>query len=163
MFNRNNPNHRNNRNHPKGFTFTEVVISLALFMVLAGVGVGAYFQYYSFALVDMDIHNATTLLNQARFLAQKSPTPSDYGIHLDPATSTLTQFKGTYSPMGVDNQVLRLGSMRITNTHLNPNPGVTSDIIFEKQVGKTVNWGTFTIASKDSTFTFSINPEGVIQ
>jgi prepilin-type N-terminal cleavage/methylation domain-containing protein len=148
---------------PKGFTFTEVIISLSLFLVLAGVGVGAYFQYYSFALMDMDIHKATTLLNQARFLAQKNPTSSDYGIHLDSVTNTLTQFKNSYSPLAVDNQVVQLESLRITNVNLNPNPGVTMDIIFQKQIGKTVNWGTFTISDNSYTFTYSINPQGVIE
>jgi hypothetical protein len=151
-----------NRNNTKGFTFTEVIISLGLFLVLAGVGVGAYFQYYGFALVDADIHKAATLLSQARFLSQKSPTPSDYGIHLDPIASTLTQFKGTYSPIAADNQVVQLGSLRISNVHLNPNPGVTMDIIFQRQVGKTVNWGTVTISNDNYTYTFSVNPQGVI-
>ena len=151
------------RKNIKGFTFTEVIISLSLFLVLAGVGVGAYFRYYGFALADMDIHSTTILLNQARFLAQKNPTSSDYGIHFDPVTNSITQFRGSYSPVAADNQVLRLGALRLADVSLNPNPGVTMDIIFQKQVGKTVNWGTFTLSNDDYTFTYSINPQGVIE
>ena len=152
-----------NRSHSKGFTFTEVIISLGLFLVLAGVGVGAYFRYYGFALIDMDVHNTTILMNQARFLAQKNPTSSHYGVHLDPVTNTLTLFRGSYSPATTDNQVLRLGVLRITEVNLNPNPGVTMDIVFERQVGKTVNWGTFKVGDDEYAFTYSINPQGVIE
>ncbi len=152
-----------NRTHPKGFTFTEVIIALSLFLVLAGVGVGAYFRYYGFALTDMDVHRATILLDQTRFLAQKNPTSSDYGIHFDPVTNTMTQFRESYSPVAVDNQVLHLETLLITDVALNPNPGVTMDIIFEKQTGKTVNWGAFTLGNDDFAFTFSVNPQGVIE
>ncbi len=163
MFNRNNPNHRHNRNHPKGFTFAEVIIALSLFLVLAGIGVGAYFQYYGFALVDMDVHKVSTILTQARFLALKNPTSADFGIHLDPIANTLTQFQGTYSPMSGDNQVVQLEALRLQDVLLNPNPGVTSDIVFQGQVGKTVNWGVFSIASDKYIYTFSVNPQGVIE
>lgn len=146
-----------------GFTFAEVIIALSLFLILAGVGVGAYFRYYGFALIDMDIHNTATLLSQARFLSQKNPTSSDYGIHLDPVTNSIIQFRGSYSPVAVDNQVLRLGALRIADVNLNPNQGVTMDIVFQKQVGKTVNSGTFTLSGNDFTYTFSINLQGVIE
>jgi len=146
-----------------GFTFSEVIIALSLFLVLAGVGVGAYFRYYGFALADMDIHKTTILLNRARFLAQKNPTSSDYGIHFDTVTNSITQFRGSYSPVATDNQVLRLEALRLTDVILNPNPGVTMDIIFQKQIGKTVNWGTFTLNNDDYTFTYLINPQGVIE
>ena len=147
----------------KGFTFSEVIISLSLFLILAGVGVGAYFRYYGFALVDMDVHKTTVLLNQARFLAQKNPTSSDYGIHFDSVANSITQFRGSYSPLATDNQVLRLEALRLTNVTLNPNPGVTMDIVFQKQIGKTVNHGTFVLSNDDYSFTYTINPQGVIQ
>lgn len=146
----------------RGFTFTEVIISIAIFMILAGVGVGAYFRYYNFALVDMDVNNAISLIARARFLAQKNPTSSDYGIHLDPATHTLTQFRNTYAPGAPENVDLRLGELRITSMALNPVPGATDSIVFERWTGKTVNWGTFTIGNNDYTYTFNVNPQGVV-
>jgi type II secretory pathway pseudopilin PulG len=147
----------------KGFTFAEVIIALSLFIVLAGIGVGAYFQYYGFALVDTDVHKVSTILTQARFMALKNPTSADFGIHLDPIANTLTQFQGTYSPMAGDNQVVQLQALRLQDVLLNPNPGVTLDIVFQKQVGKTVNWGSFTVSNDKYSYTYSINPQGVIQ
>ena len=151
-----------NRNHPKGFTFTEVVIAIAIFMILAGVGVGAYFRYYNFALVDMDVNGAITLVSRARFLAQKNPTSSDYGIHLDPATHTLTQYRDAYVPGAPGNVSFRLAVLGVTEMALNPVPGVTDRIVFERWTGKTVNWGTFTIGNADYQYTFTINPQGVM-
>lgn len=146
----------------RGFTFTEVVIAIAIFMILAGVGVGAYFRYYNFALVDMDINGAITLVSRARFLAQKNATSSDYGVHLDPATHTLTQFQDVYAPGAPGNVSFRLGVLRITDMSLNPVPGVTDRIVFERWTGKTVNWGTFTIGNDNYTYTFNVNPQGVV-
>ncbi|MBI5421671.1 prepilin-type N-terminal cleavage/methylation domain-containing protein [Candidatus Peregrinibacteria bacterium] len=148
--------------HSKGFTFTEVVIAIAIFMILAGVGVGAYFRYYNFALVDMDINGAITLVSRARFLAQKNATSSDYGIHLDPATHTLTQFQDAYTPGAPGNVSFTLGVLRITDLALSPVPGVTDQIVFERWTGKTVNAGTFTIGNDDYTYTFNVNPQGVV-
>jgi type II secretory pathway pseudopilin PulG len=162
MFNLNHPNHRNNRNNPKGFTFTEVIISMGLFIVLAGVGVGAYFRYYGFALINQDIHNAQSILSEARFLSQKNPTSSDYGIHVDPATETLTLFREAYVPGAPGNKSVKLEALQIAILNLNPVPGVTKDIIFEKQTGKTVNWGTFMVGDSDYTYTFDINAQGVL-
>ena len=146
----------------RGFTFTEVMISLGLFVVLAAVGVGAYFRYYGFALVDQDIHNAQSLMNEARFLAQKNPTSSDYGIHLDPATETLTLFKEAYVPSTEGNKIVKLEVLEIAMLNLNPVPGVTKDIVFERQTGRTVNSGSFMVGNSDYQYTFHINAEGVM-
>lgn len=148
--------------HSNGFTFTEVIIAISIFMILAGVGVGAYFRYYNFALVDMDVNGAITLITRTRFLAQKNATSSDYGVHLDPATHTLTQFRDAYVPGAPENVNFKMGVLGITDTALNPVPGVTDRIVFERWTGKTVNWGTFTIGNADYTYTFNINPQGVV-
>ena len=147
----------------RGFTFTEVMLTLGLFVVLAGVGVGAYFRYYGFALVDTDIHNTESLLDQARFWAQKNPTSTDYGVQLDPATRTLTLFKTAYVPNAPENQTVVLKTLDIKNLSLNPAPGVTDHILFERQTGKTLNWGSFSIGNSDYTYTFTINIQGVIE
>jgi type II secretory pathway pseudopilin PulG len=158
-----NPNHRNAPHAPGAFTLTEVIVSVSMFLIMAGVGVGAYFRYYSFALVDLDITNTMTLIDQARFVAQKNANSSDYGIHLDPVAETLTQFQSAYVPNASGNVVLKLGTLGISDLNLNPAPGVTRDILFQRQTGKTVNWGTFKIGNGDYAKTFSINPEGVVE
>jgi hypothetical protein len=59
--------------------------------------------------------------------------------------------------------VVQLQALRLQDVLLNPNPGVTLDIVFQKQVGKTVNWGSFTVSNDKYSYTYSINPQGVIQ
>jgi len=146
----------------QGFTFTEVIIALSLFLVLAGVGVGAYFRYYNFALVDMDVQEAMSLLDETRFKAQKNSTSSDYGIHLDPTTRTLTQYKESYVPNAPSNKVVKLQVLSFVQISLDPVPGVTSDILFGRQTGKTVNSGFFTVGDSDYSYTFHVNIQGVV-
>lgn len=145
-----------------GFSFTEVMITIALFLLLAGIGVGAYFKYYTFALANSDIENTLTLIKQARFHALKNPYNSNYGVHLDNATQNVTIFRDTYTPGASENIVLELEQLRITDLSLNPNIGVTNEILFEKQTGKTQNAGNFTIENNIYTYTFTINSQGVV-
>lgn len=146
----------------QGFTFTEVLITLGLFIALAGVGVGAYFRYYNFALVDSEIHNSISLMNKARFLAQKNADSSDYGIHLDPVIKTITLFKSAYVPNAPGNEVASLSLLGISEISLSPVPGVSNNILFERGTGKTVNAGTFTIGNGEYSYTFHINSQGVV-
>lgn len=145
-----------------GFSFTEVMITIALFLLLAGIGVGAYFKYYTFALANADVENALTLIKQARFHALKNPYASNYGVHLDTATQSLTVFRDTYAPGSPGNVVLELEQLRIADLSLNPNIGVTNEILFENQTGKTGNTGNFTIENEVYNYTFTINSQGVV-
>jgi Tfp pilus assembly major pilin PilA len=149
-------------NKIKGFTFIEIIIVIGLFFVLSGIGLGAYFSYYSQSLASMDVNNAITLIKQTRFKALKNPTNSDYGIHLDPITKTITSFRDTYSVMDNKNIVLQLEKLNVIDLSLNPVIGATDEILFEKQTGKTQNTGSFTIGNNEINYIFNINRQGVI-
>ena len=86
-----------------GFSFTEVMLTMALFILLAGVGVGAYFRYYTFSMASADINKSLTFIKQARFRALKNPDSSDYGIHLDVPCKCLIAFKDSYNPADPQN------------------------------------------------------------
>ncbi|MBU0727780.1 hypothetical protein KKA95_03785 [Patescibacteria group bacterium] len=146
----------------KAFSFIEVIITISLFLLLAGVGVGAYFQYYSFSLVKADVNNVLTLIGQTRFKALKNPTSEDYGIHIDVPTRTITGFRKTYSPFDTENTVVQLEQLNITDLSLNPSIGVTDEIIFQTQTGKTDNYGNFTIGDANYSYTININAQGVV-
>ncbi len=167
VWRKHSPNNRNNHNnlkHPgkKGFTFTEVLLTMGLFLLLAGIGVGAYFKYYQFSLINIDVNKAMTHIKQARFRALKNPDNSDYGVHLDEACRCLTVFKNTYLPGDPENITLELKQLDITDLNLAPNIGITNDIIFQKQTGKTQNIGSFTIGNNIYSYTFTINSQGVV-
>lgn len=146
----------------RGFSFTEVLLVMSLFILLAGVGIGAYFNYYRSSLVRIEANKVLSHVKEARFRALKNSDYSDYGVHLDPACRCLTIYKNTYSPANPGNITLVLEQMGITDLNLAPNPGITSDILFNKQTGKTENTGSFTVGSEIESFTFTINSQGVV-
>ena len=160
----NNLNGHNNLNNPnkKGFTFIEVMLTVSLFILLASVGTGAYFKYYAFSLINSDVNESMTFVKQARFRALKNPDNSDYGIHLDPVCKCLITFKNTYSAGNPENITMELQRLNITDLNLAPNIGITNNIIFEKQTGKTQNTGNFTIGNDIYSYTFNINSQGVV-
>ena len=146
----------------RGFTFIEVMLTISLFILLASVGTGAYFKYYTFSLINYDVNESMTIIKQARFRALKNPDNSDYGVHLDPVCKCLIVFKETYSAGNPGNITLELQRLNITDLNLDPNIGITNDIIFEKQTGKTQNFGNFTIGNDIYSYTFNINSQGVV-
>jgi len=151
-----------NQKCEKGFSMIEVIITISLFLLLAGVGVGAYFQYYQASFINADVDNALTLIKFTRYKALKNATSDNYGIHINMATNSLIGFRDTYNPMDNHNEVLKLEQLRILDLSLNPDLGNTDEILFEKQTGKTENTGSFTIGNDNFTYTFNINPQGVV-
>ena len=148
----------------KGFTFIEIILTMSLFLIVAGVGVGAYFKYYSFSLIKNDVSNVMTLIKQTRFSALKNATGSDYGVHIDVPGKTITGFKGAeYHPLDSENKTVRLEQLDILEFSLNPDIGTTNEIIFQAQTGKTLNYGDFTIGNDTYSYTININPQGVVQ
>lgn len=151
------------KGNKKGFTFVEVIIVLSLFIVLSGIGIAAYFDYYKFSLIKNDVSSAFTLVKETRFRALKNPTNTNYGIHIDVPTRTVTGFEGTYNPLEDTNQDVVLEQLDIKELFLNPTPGTTNEIIFEAQTGKTVNYGSFTIGNDNFEKIISINSQGVVK
>lgn len=147
----------------KGFTFVEIMITFTLFMILAGVGVGAYFRYYHFSLVNNDVMQINKTLHEARFRAMKNLHNDAYGVHLSPSNDSLIIFRDTYTPGDPENIMVELYQLEITNINLMPNPGVTSDIRFENKSGKTANSGSFTIMKDDFSYTYQINEQGAFE
>lgn len=146
-----------------GFTFIEIMITLTLFMVLSGVGVGSYFRYYSFSLASNDVSKVTKVLYEARFKAMKNPHSSDYGVHIGAGTNELTIYRDTYTPDNPDNISTPLYKMDITELNLMPIPGTTNIILFENMTGKTQNSGSFTISKDDFSYTYNINIQGAFE
>ncbi len=147
----------------QGFTLTEVMVTLALFFILASVGLGAYFQYYSFSLINNDVTQTQSLISNTRFKALKNPDGSDYGIHLDNNANEITSFKVPYNPGNSANIIYALEQLTITDISLAPVVGVTKVIIFDAITGKTQNTGSFEIGNGDFTYSFNLNAQGAIE
>ncbi len=151
------------RGKTKGFTLVELMVTLALFFVLASIGLGAYFQYYSFSLINNEVSKVQGLMKNARFKALKNPNGSAFGIHLDPVDREITSFENTYVDGNSGNEVLILEQMEISNLNLQPSVGSTNEILFESRTSKTVNTGSFAISKDDFTYTININSQGAIE
>lgn len=144
----------------RGFTFIEIMITFSLFLILASVGVGSYFQYYTYSLITRDVDKVTTIMQQTRFRALKTPDGSDYGIHLNDGTGEVIGFKSSYTPGASDNITVTLEQLNITDLDIQPDSGTTNEILFEASTGKTANTGSFTIGDSDTSYTFNINVQG---
>lgn len=146
----------------KGFSLVEILLTASIFIMLASLGVGAYFQYYKASLNNIDINKTITHIKRARSLAQKNPNNSDYGVHIDTVNNQFIIFESMYTQGAPGNIILELQNLTIQDVSLNPNPP-TRDILFERQTARTQNDGTITIGNQDTSFTISVNPLGVIE
>ncbi|MBN2087059.1 hypothetical protein JW758_01805 [Candidatus Peregrinibacteria bacterium] len=147
----------------KAFSFAEVIITVSLFFIIAGVGIGAYFEYYKSSLIKTDISNTFEIIKNTRYKALKNPTNSDYGIYIDPLTRTLTSFKDIYNPANPENVTFKMEQLDITDLNIYPNLGVTNEIIFEAQTAKTLNYGSFTISNGSYSNNIYITSQGVVE
>lgn len=146
-----------------GFTFIEVMITFTLFMILASAGVGSYFRYYSFSLINNDVSKVTKVLHEARFKAMKNPYNSDYGVHIGTGTKELTLYRDAYTPGNSENIRTPLEQLDITELDLMPTPGTTNTILFENMTGKTQNTGSFTVSKDDFSYSFNVNQQGAFE
>ena len=146
-----------------GFTFAEVLITLSLFLILASLGVGSYFRYYSLSLINNDMNKIQGILHSTRFKAMKNPYKSDYGIHLNETTGELTTFRDTYTANNPENITVTLDQLSITDINLENQGQGSNQILFENISGKTQNNGSFTVSNPDLSYDFTINKLGVFE
>lgn len=152
---------RKNRNH-RGLSLMEIMITISIFILVAGAGIGSYYRYYKNALINTEVDNVLTLIKNTRFKALKNATASDYGVYLDQTADSLISFKNSYIPGNTENIILKLDQLHILNLSLNPSIGSTNTILFEKQTGKTANTGSFSVGENSFSYIININSQGVV-
>lgn len=151
------------KNTKKAFTLTEIIVTVSIFFIIAGVGLGAYFEYFNASLIKTDLSNTFELIKNTRFKALKNPTNSNYGIHIDSISGTFTSFCDTYNPLAPENVTFQLEKLVITDLSLNPVIASTNEIIFEAQTGKTQNYGSLTLEINNFSNIININLQGVVE
>ena len=152
-----------NLKNKKAFSIIEVLVSIAIFIMITSMGVGAYFTFYQNSFVRIEHSNVLNQLKTARFLALKNSDASNYGVYFDIVNNKVIMFKDTYVEGANSNNVLKLKHLTIEELNISPNPGVTSEILFERSTAKTNNMGSVLMKGNGEDFTFTVNSQGIIE
>lgn len=146
----------------RGFSLVELLITIALFLMLAGLGMGSYVDYYRSSQANIEIDSILTLVKRTRSRALKNADGASYGVNIDVPTRTITGFKSPYQVNDPQNQSIELNQVQINSVDLQPNPGSSRQILFEPKTGKTQNTGSITLESNGSDYILEINAQGLI-
>jgi type II secretory pathway pseudopilin PulG len=148
----------------KGFSILEYILIILLLGIVFSLTSMTYNDWRQDVLLKNNKEEMRSYLLRAQQLASAAASSTDWGLHLEIDSYTL--FQGSiYNPADSNNIVRFLQG----NTILNPDTslsdgagGYTSDLIFIKFTGQTVNTGTISIIvpNQPSIFT-SINIESL--
>ena len=112
--------------------------------------------------LEKDVAGLTALIRNARLLSVTSKNASPFGIHLQNDKAVL--FEGNTYVVGGANEKIIAFSSKVYLYGYSLNMG-GPDIIFDRLIGSTSNFGTITLSLKDNTSstTITILKTGVIQ
>ena len=132
----------------RGFSFIEIIVVIAIFSLIATVGL----QSFSLFKKNLDLNAATdtavSLLSQARSKTVAAEEGAQYGVHFE--SGAMVSFAGTsYIPGAIGNEQFFLPTTVEMATIAVSGGG--SDVIFEKLTGETTRDGTITFRLKSDT------------
>lgn len=137
-----------------GFTLLEVLLSIALISILAGVSLPAYFTLFSKNDLDVAKNQVAQSLGRASFLSQASVGDTTWGVKV--LSGNIVIFKGvnyagrdaTYDETyPISSSIVPSGLSEVVFYKMTGYPGVTGAIILTSTNGET---RTITINSKGS-------------
>jgi prepilin-type N-terminal cleavage/methylation domain-containing protein len=145
----------------KGFTFIELLISLAVTALLLAIIIPSFSKFRNEQALKAGTEDILSTINDARTRTLASYNSSVYGVHF--TSSSVTLFTGSsYSSGSSTNEVKDLSLAVAISTSL---AGGTSDVVFDRLTGATSNYGTLTIQAVNDTSrtrTITISKTGVI-
>lgn len=137
----------------KGFSLVEVLISIAILLVLAGIGTPYTLNMYRRYQLISERIILTSLLREARTLSMSGAGGSDYGVHI--ASSQFTLFEGpSYASrtQSKDQTFTRETNVTITGP---------SEFTFKYLTGNTAS-KSFTLTNTTKTGKIYVNKQGRI-
>ncbi len=145
----------------RGFTLVELLITLSIMGVIAGIVVGSFAGARSSQILQGATDETLATLAAARARALASRGGNRYGVHI--ASDAMTLFIGpVYQAATSTNEKYALdSSLEIASVSL---AGGGSDIVFEKLTGKTNQYGSFVLRLKAEpvrAHTISVSATGV--
>ncbi|MDO8482865.1 MAG: prepilin-type N-terminal cleavage/methylation domain-containing protein [bacterium] len=146
-----------------GFSLVEMLVVLAVGALITTIVVGVFSKAPGRQALDKQTSVVLSLLEHARGLTLSAKNASVYGVHFETAKAVL--FTGpTYSAGVASNIVEPVHSLlQISTISL---AGGGSDVVFNRLVGDTAQYGTVTfslLASTTQTKTVTIFPTGLSQ
>jgi prepilin-type N-terminal cleavage/methylation domain-containing protein len=134
----------------KGFTFLEIIISLAIMGLILAVVVPPFAKSRKDKLLLQSRDDIVSLLNQARSNTLSSINNDSYGVKFE--TNRVTLFTGTvYDAAATTNKVLDIqNGIKIPAGGVVLNGSATS-VVFNRLTGATDEYGTIVLQVGDDT------------
>ncbi len=131
-----------------GFTIFEIMIVVVIMMIVVSIIWSSFSRLNKSQVLDKEIRDVASIINDARQRTLFSKNDSSYGIHF--ANNQVVLFRGTtYSSSDTSNEIKSLNSL-VTISNISITGG-GSDIIFNRLTGAVTNSGVI-------TFTLNISP-----
>ena len=143
------------RVNSKGFTFIELLLTVALLSLIAGMGVPVYQSLQNRNNLSLAVQSYTDALRRSQVLARANEGDSVWGVHI--ATSTITVFQGaSFASRDASFDELTEFPSNIVVTGVSEN-------VFSKTFGEPSTTGTTTLTDSTGTVrTIGINEKGTI-
>lgn len=148
--------HRSHRQrHCRGFTLVELMLSLAIFTLIAGISIPIYESFAAQNDLDIAATTVAQTIRRAEMLASASDGSSDWGVHV--GTDGIVLFKGT-SFAGRNTQYDETFDLPSDVTA----SGMT-EIVTAEGTGYPLTTGTITLSgTAGRTYTITINEKGTV-
>ena len=128
----------------QGFTFIEIIISVAILATLTLIIVGSFSRFNKSITLSRDAERIVSMLNEARTNTIASKNGVQYGVHFEASRAIL--FSGAvYDENAIDNNAFLLKTFEsISNVSLG---GGGDNVVFNRVTGTTINFGSVTIST----------------
>ncbi len=145
-----------------GFTLLEILISLSLIVVLAGLVFYSISGFRNKEALDTESRQISSILEEARSLTLSGQGGNAYGVRLQ--GDQIIRFVGTSFASGTASNITYTlnPAVKLNNVSLQ---GGGSDVVFDKLRGTTANYGTMIlnlVSTTSSKKTITINSTGII-
>jgi prepilin-type N-terminal cleavage/methylation domain-containing protein len=138
-----------------GFTLIEVLLSVALIGLNAGIGAVVFQQLQN--RNDLDVAAATIASNErrAQALSRASDGDTTWGVRINAGAITLFQGASFASRNSAFDEVTEMSNAII--------PSGFQEVVFAKLTGLPQTTGTLTLTGPNETRTITLNAQGTIQ
>lgn len=137
-----------------GFTLIEVLLSVALIGLIAGIGAVVFQQLQSRNDLDVAATTMATAYRRAQALSRAADADTTWGVRVD--VGSITIFQGAaYASRNTLFDEVSATSLAIT-------PSGFQEVIFAKLTGLPQTTGSLTLTGPNGTRTLTLNAQGTV-